>query len=37
MTAVTPASAPTVVDPRDLRMPVWVIVWLTISAIIQTL
>ena len=36
MTAVTPASAPTVVDPRDLRMPVWVIVWLTISAIIQT-
>jgi hypothetical protein len=31
---LTPASID--VDPRDLRMPMWVIVWLTISAIIQT-
>lgn len=29
-----PASP--LVDPRDLRMPVWVVVWLTVSAVIQT-
>ncbi|MET0295867.1 MAG: hypothetical protein ABW024_00585 [Microbacterium sp.] len=30
--ASTPASA---VDRRDLRLPLWVIVWLTVSAVIQ--
>lgn len=36
MTAVQPIPAPPAIDPRDLRLPVWVIVWLTVSAIIQT-
>ncbi|MCR2764697.1 hypothetical protein NQ152_14385 [Microbacterium sp. zg.B48] len=36
MTAVPPIPAPVRVDPRDLRLPRWVIVWLTVSAIIQT-
>ncbi|WP_127472737.1 hypothetical protein [Microbacterium sulfonylureivorans] len=31
-----PVLASGSVNPRDLRMPTWVIVWLTISAVIQT-
>ena len=34
-TDAAPAAAPTIAA-RDLRLPVWVVVWLTISAIIQT-
>ena len=30
------ALSPPSVDPRDLRMPTWVFIWLTISAVIQT-
>lgn len=36
MTQTADASSVTAADPRDLRMPTWVIVWLTISAVIQT-
>ncbi|WP_375384813.1 hypothetical protein [uncultured Microbacterium sp.] len=32
----TSVETPRLVDPRDLRLPTWIIVWLTISAIIQT-
>jgi len=34
MTATRSPSTSADVDPRDLRLPVWVIVWLTVSAII---
>ena len=36
MTDTTSPPASSAVDPRDLRMPTWVIVWLTVSAVIQT-
>lgn len=34
--SATADAAVRTVDPRDLRLPTWVFVWLTISAVIQT-